>query len=337
MRKVQPFQGWFLFFCGICMGAADLIPGFSGGTLAFIFGFYEPLLASLQTFNRTAFRELFRGKWNNFCDRVEWRFLLTLLSGVLCSIVCFAQLFHYILSHELYRTYLYAVFLGFVLASFFLYVQQIQQWTISVLIGFLCGTVLGFLLSDTALIQNSSREIEGLLYFSWLTLCGALAICALLLPGISGSYVLMLLGVYPTVISALVEFTQGLQRFEFHSEAFAILLSISLGVILGGVSFAKVLSYFLRSYPSLSIATLCGFLIGAVRSVWPFWIYQNVPSTISKSAHLVPVKPYFPDSDLWLLCGTFVCALSGLCMVFVMNYLKYKNLSERIENSTQTE
>ena len=112
MKPSENFLGWRLFFCGLCMGAADLIPGISGGTIAFIFGFYQPLLENLKTFNLSAFQNLFKGKFKDFFQQVAWKFLLTLVSGIFCALICLVDLFHFILSHEIYRIYLYSTFLA---------------------------------------------------------------------------------------------------------------------------------------------------------------------------------------------------------------------------------
>lgn len=388
------FQGWFLFFCGICMGVADLVPGISGGTIAFILGFYQPLLESLQTLNWSACQSLFKGRWREFSQLVAWRFLLTLLAGIVCAFISFANLLHFILSHEIYRIYLYATFLGLILASFVFCIRQIQEWKRSMIIGLCVGILAAYLLTDTTLVPASEGEFaipieintqhvvlrnydssqhlltglssqtlsvllaQGLLqdttpvydqqrvlvglvgefvmpyhislFNGWLVMCGALAVCALLLPGISGSYILTLLGVYPTVIEALVEFLNGLVKASFNLEAFSILWSLSMGIILGALAFARFLSWLLRHYPNQSLALLSGFMIGAIRSVWPFWSYEYVmlPLKLYKGPQLIALHPFFPSVDSPLLWQALLCAMTGFAFVFALEaFVKRKKTS----------
>lgn len=384
------FRGWMLFFCGICMGTADLVPGISGGTIAFILGFYQPLLESLQTLNLTAFRCLLTGKWKEMRHLVAWKFLFTLLAGILVAFICFANLFHWILSHEVYRIYLYAAFSGFILASFAFCIRQIKVWNSQNMIGLCLGALIAFLLTDATLASSvggefaapveipyqekplsnydyethlmtglSAQELsilisQGILqkttpvynqqhlfvglagdlavpeHFSffngWLVLCGALAICALLLPGISGSYILTLLGVYPLVIEALVECLNNLAKFSFPPKPFAILLSLGIGIGIGALAFARLLNKLLRDYPHQSLSILSGFMIGAIRSVWPFWSYEYaiVPVKFTQGPQLIVLQPLIPSVDSPLIWQAALFALGGFVFVMALDaYITY--------------
>lgn len=387
------YKGWLLFFCGLCMGAADLVPGISGGTIAFILGFYQPLLDNLQTLNWSVFHFLFKGQWRQFFRHIPWRFILTLLAGIICSFVCLSNFFHYILTHEIYRIYLYATFLGLILASFIFCIRQIRVWKRNMIVGLCLGALSAYLLTDTTLIPKSEGEYavpfeiktqnrvvrnydssqhlltglssqtlsvllaEGLLqdttpvynqqsaliglvgefiipyhvsfFNGWLVICGALAVCALLLPGISGSYILTLLGVYPIVLEAMVEFVNGLRHASFNFEAFSILWSLGIGIVLGALVFARLLNGLLRHYPNQSLALLSGFMIGAIRSVWPFWSYEYIllPLKLYKGPQLVASQPFFPPLDSPLVWQSIVCAIVGFTFVFALEaYVKRKKL-----------
>lgn len=381
------FGGWTLFLCGMCMGAADLIPGISGGTVAFILGFYHPLLESLKTLNGAALKNLFKGQWRAFAQRVAWRFLLPLLAGIICSLATLANFFHFILGQEVYRTYLYAIFLGLILASFVFCMRQIQRWTWKSMGGFLLGALCAYVLTDSTLIAPTEGEyavkvrlesvqtpvrnyaphqqlltgltpqtlsalvVQGVVqdtarvydqhfvdlgevkeflvprptfYLNgWLILCGALAICALLLPGISGSYVLTLLGVYPLVIESLVDFLNGLKGLEFNGEAFVVLGNLALGIGIGALGFARVLSWLLRCYPNPTLAVLSGVMIGAIRSVWPFWTttYALMPLKLEKGAQLVALQPFIPVWNTPLFWQAGVCTLAGFLLVLGLEAL----------------
>ena len=151
-------HGWRLFFGGVCMGVADLIPGISGGTMAFILGFYQPLLDSLKTFNLQAFIALLKGNKGAYRQQIQWKFLLTLVSGICFSIVCFSNLFHSILSNEFYRIYLYAIFLGLILASFFFCLKQVHVWSYKTIGGLCMGTIGAYLLTESTLSPSRAGE-----------------------------------------------------------------------------------------------------------------------------------------------------------------------------------
>jgi putative membrane protein len=371
------------------MGAADLIPGISGGTVAFILGFYHPLLESLKTLNGAALKSLVKGQWRAFSQRVAWRFLLPLVAGIVCSLATLANFFHFILGQEVYRTYLYAIFLGLILASFVFCIRQIQRWTWKSVGGFLLGALCAYVLTDSTLIAPHEGEyavkvhlesvqtqisvrnyaphqqlLTGLtpqmlsalvaqggvpetarvydqhfvdlgeakeflvprsaLYFNgWLILCGALAICALLLPGISGSYVLTLLGVYPLVIESLVDFLNGLKALQFNGEAFIVLGNLALGIGMGALGFARVLSWLLRCYPNPTLAALSGVMIGAIRSVWPFWTYTYafLPLKLEKGAQLVALQPFIPVWNNPLCWQAGMCTVAGFLLVLGLEAL----------------
>lgn len=386
MTSKRSFQGWRLFICGLCMGAADLVPGISGGTIAFILGFYEPLLTNLKKFNLTALDLLLTRKWKQLLDYIPWKFFLILFAGICCAFVCFANLLHYILGHELYRVYLYAIFFGLILASFVFCVRQVHIWSKRMLFGLFLGVLLGFLLTakeensvsrgiyaieinlgvqDQSLINYhvqeklltglNSQDLIVLLshdliqptspiydnehtfvgvvsdfanpkekvrwFDSWLVLCGACAICGLLLPGISGSYILTLLGVYPVVMEALVDFLNSIGAFKINFEAFSILANLAMGIFFGGIIFSCLLSRLLKNYPNQALAILSGIMIGSIRTLWPFQTYQYalVPFKLHKGAQLIPINSFMPSLDSLMLWYSFAFALIGFSVVFFLD------------------
>lgn len=303
------------------MGAADLVPGISGGTIAFILGFYRPLLESLQTINGNALRMLFKGEWGALSQQIAWKFLVTLLAGIMTAIIVLANIFHFILSHDVYRIYLYAAFLGFILASFIFCVRQVKEWGRGSVICLAFGIISAYLLTRTAgpsLSINASAASVGFSFLNgWIFLSGAIAVCALLLPGISGSYILTLLGVYPIVIDALAQFIHGLAKMSFNGEAFSILGNLAFGIIVGALAFTRLLNWVLNRFPNQSLAMLSGFMIGAVRSVWPFW-----------SERLAVHYPYFPSWNSPHVWQAFLCAVAAF--LFVIAAEMYSKKMEKL-------
>lgn len=326
---------WFrLFFCGLCMGSADLVPGISGGTIAFIMGFYAALIDSLKTINLDVLKLLATCQFRRFSQVFAWRFLIPLGSGIATAFVLLAGLFHQILGDPVYRVYLYAAFFGLVVASFVFCARQLKQWRWVHVGALAVGAVTAHLLTGTTLTPAASVAYGGGGIDLWLVCCGAIAISAMLLPGISGSYLLTLLGVYPMVIGALVEFIEAGKQLVFDREAFLILFSLGLGIILGLMAFVRCISWLLKCYHDFTIATLVGFMIGSLRSVWPFWSYQYVidPLKPAKGLQLQPVDMLWPDWSTPLVWQAILCAVVGFLVVLAIELLaREKKLGKKVE------
>lgn len=385
---------WYILFCGLCMGAADLVPGISGGTIAFIMGFYNPLLDSLKTINSSSLRLLLTGRFHAFSQAVAWKFLLTLFAGIVLAFVSLSSFFHFLLGHEVYRIYLYSAFLGLILASFVFCLRQLKAWKAYHLVGLIFGAVIAYLLTNASspfptddlyavkidlnttevtlnnydaaqqLLTNLSHATLGAMlakglissdtsiyslqggligkaadfvpqtgyrFDIWLMFCGALAVCALLLPGISGSYVLTLLGVYPLIITSLVDLIEGAKQLSFDQDAFFILLNVGIGILVGLFSFARVVSWLLKQYPDSTIAILSGFLIGALRSVWPFWTYEYalLPLKLQKGPQLLVIDPIWPSLLSPIFLWSVLCAAGGFALVFSVEYMAISTRSQR--------
>ncbi|WP_039357439.1 DUF368 domain-containing protein [Candidatus Protochlamydia amoebophila] len=381
----MPFKGVYLFFCGLCMGMADLIPGISGGTIAFIMGFYQALLESLKSFNTDTLKLLFTFQWSQFLKKTQWKFLLTLVSGIACSMIFFSSFLHWILLNETYRIYLYSLFLGLILASFVFCIRQVKKWSWLKVIALIIGLSLAYFLTDftlsnsregkyavrvdlgsfpvelvnydgkllknlsasdlsvltakknitpTSLVFDRQGQVLGEsrqfakvhhvgFFDGWLIICGAIAVCALLLPGVSGSYLLMLLGVYPLIIASLADLVTGLKYLHIDQEAVLVLFNLLLGIVIGGFCFARIASALLKNYPDISIAVLSGFMIGALRSVWPFWTYKYLlaPLKLHKGPQLFIETPYFPSLSSFILIKSIVCIAIGFGVVLFVEYL----------------
>lgn len=378
---------------GMCMGAADIVPGISGGTIAFIMGFYDDLLRSISSFNLKALADLCRLRIKSFFDQVGWEFLTALFIGIAISFITLASYFDYILGHEVYRIYLYAAFFGLIVASIYFCAKQMDEWKPLYIVGFFVGAVIAFFLTDTQLkpintepkfeVQVESRwehhqkplvnydyERQMLLNVAqttlsamvakgsitpnttaiaqasqtpgrvgdfadhtykpglemWLVMCGAIGIMAMLLPGISGSYMLTILGVYALAIGALTDFINGLKSGQFLTDDFYILASLAIGIVVGALLFSRVVHWMIRHYRSLTIATMIGFMVGALRSVWPFYSYEYElnPLKLEKGPILIALDPILPkwNSEVVLYAAGF--ALLGFFLVIVIEWVAHR-------------
>lgn len=239
----------YILFTGICMGAADIVPGVSGGTMAFIMGVYQDLLDGIKTFDLTLVRKALRFDLKAVFAHIPWQFLLLLAAGIAGSVLTLAGALHH--AYENHRVFLYAFFFGLVLASAVLLARDVP-WTLRRAGGLILGTLIGYLAVTVAPIDQLPST------FLVHTLCGAIAITAMILPGISGSFILLILGKYDTAIAAVKDLDLW------------TLAPFALGAVLGLLAFSRFLSWLLHRWHHLAVATLIGFMLGSLRKLFPW-------------------------------------------------------------------
>jgi putative membrane protein len=239
-----------LFIKGIAMGTANIIPGVSGGTIALITGIFERLINALKNFNTQAFRLLGGGKWKEFAQHIDLYFLLAIFAGVGIALISLARIFDFLFSE--YPVFIWSYFFGLVMASVYFVGKTVSRWTIPVYISFVAGVVIAAGLT----FLNPATENSGFLY---LILCGVVAVCSMILPGLSGSFVLILMGNYQLVaIDAINDRDMG------------ILLPVLIGAVFGLLAFSHFLSWLLKKYKPETIAVLTGFILGSLSILWPW-------------------------------------------------------------------
>ncbi|HPE97186.1 MAG TPA: DUF368 domain-containing protein [Chitinophagales bacterium] len=234
---------------GMAMGAADVVPGVSGGTIAFISGIYAELLNSLRSVNLKALRILFREGIPAFWKHINGWFLLFLLTGIGISIVSLSRMILYLL--ENYPPLIWSFFFGLVVASAIYVAGTIKERNWKVVLSGLAGIVIAGWITIASPAQGSDS-----LPFVFVT--GAIAICAMILPGISGSFILLLMGMYEFILGAL------------HDLKISVIITFMAGAGIGLVSFSHLLSWLLKKYHDLTVALLAGFMIGSLNKVWPW-------------------------------------------------------------------
>ncbi len=257
------------------MGAADVVPGVSGGTIAFISGIYEELLTSISAINWQTIKTLksdgIKGVWK----AINGNFLLALLSGIFISIISLAKLISWLLEHK--PVMVWSFFFGLVLASILYVGKQITKWSPLVIIALIIGAVLAFYITtlQPLITQNSSPL--------FMFLAGALAICAMILPGISGAFILVLLGAYKPVLDAV------------HNKDIKLLGIVAAGAIVGLLTFSNILKWLFTHHKNSTLAVLTGFILGSLNKIWP---WKNVLETKLFDEKLVVIKEVsvFPNS-----------------------------------------
>lgn len=234
---------------GLAMGAADVIPGVSGGTIAFISGIYEELLNSIKSINLSSLKLLFTGKFADFWKAINGTFLLSLVTGIAISIISLAKGLKYLLDH--YPILIWSFFFGLVLASTVYVARTITKWNLSTIVAGIVGTIIAYLITIITPAEANTT-------YWFIFLSGAIAICAMILPGISGSFILVLLGMYKFILESVSEFK------------ITVILTFLVGAAIGIISFSNVLSWLLKKHHNLTISLLSGFMVGSLNKVWPW-------------------------------------------------------------------
>ncbi|MDE2728527.1 MAG: DUF368 domain-containing protein [Gemmatimonadota bacterium] len=247
---------------GFCMGVADVVPGVSGGTMAFILGVYEELLDAVHAVNARFLRSLVTFRFGDAFDGFPHRFLIALVTGIFVAIFSLAQFFAWALDHH--PVHVWAFFFGLVLASIITVRGKVSRWTVKEALALLLAAAGAFVLVGAVPVETPSAA-----WFVFLS--GAIAICAMILPGISGSFILVILGKYQYMLTAVVE------------RNFVPILIFGCGGILGLVFFARALRWLLRRFHDVTVAALIGLMAGSLRKIWPWKeVEENVlPASLS--------------------------------------------------------
>jgi len=289
---------------GICMGAADIVPGVSGGTIAFILGFYERLITALSGVNKDSILMLIRGDIKGLWKHFDLGFLLVLGAGIFSSIIFLSSIILYVLNE--YALYLWSFFFGLILASSLVLIKSLNkiQLNESIFIGI--GMIFGYLLSTLSAIEIDN--ISHLVFFS-----GMISICAMLLPGISGSFILLMLGMYEVILNAIKDLN------------FNVLSLFCLGAFLGLIFFSKLLKYMILSFKDGTISLLIGIMIGSLVKIWPWKGGKVLELTHDE---------YMPSADILLfpwnvndyhflgdVLYPLLCMVSGFLLVSYSGYI----------------
>jgi putative membrane protein len=289
---------------GMAMGAADVVPGVSGGTIAFISGIYEELISSINTINPSLFQVVRKEGLKSAWNKINGNFLLALFLGIFISVFSLAKFLSWLLDNK--PVLLWSFFFGLVLASIFFVGKEITRWTLGTVVILLFGAALAYFITELP----ASDNIDSLPY---LFMSGALAICAMILPGISGAFILVLLGSYKTTLDAV------------HERDIKIILTVGLGAILGLLSFARLLKWMFNHYKNLTLALLTGFILGSLNKIWP-WKKVLETKTFGDKTIVVDdinVWPSAFEGDNQLILA-IILAIIGFSLIFILERVASK-------------
>lgn len=262
MRKLFP-DYLLITLKGIAMGAADVVPGVSGGTIAFISGIYQELIDSIDNISFSVLKGVRKNGIKATWAAINGNFLLSLAIGIGISILTFSKIITHLLESQ--PILVWSFFFGLVLASIAYIWKEITEWSFKAIIALLIGVAISFYITI-------ARPAESPESFPYLFISGFLAIIAMILPGVSGAFILLLMGSYQTVIGTINQFREGISslNFEVIGQALLKLMTFALGAIIGLKLFSKILKWMFENYKNTTLALLIGFMIGSLNKIWPW-------------------------------------------------------------------
>lgn len=306
-----------LFLKGLAMGAANVIPGVSGGTIALITGIYEKLIDSIKAFDLQALKLLFQFKFTELMERVNLPFLASVFAGVGISIFTLAKLLEFLLDQ--YEAWTMAFFFGLILISVYSVGRTVIQWNIGSIIALVIGTIVAV---GIALLAPATENTA----FYYVVICGIVAICSMILPGLSGSFVLIIMGNYALVLGAVGNFNT------------AILVPLGIGCVIGLVGFSQLLSWVFKRYRDPTISLMTGFILGSLAIIWPWkkqvFLTDQLGNVVTRSSGESVVKGYewlLPDMvapETWV---AFALMLAGIISLWGIEKLAQNQDDKQVE------
>lgn len=294
---------------GLGMGAADIIPGVSGGTIAFITGIYDEFVESLNNFDKTAVKLFFSGRFKEFWQHINGNFLLSLFCGILVSVFSMANLMRHLLHNFPIQTW--AFFFGLIVASSIFILKDIRNWKWFDVLTLVLGVVVGAVICTL----SPTTTPDGLWF---IFICGALAICAMILPGISGSFILLLLGKYEFIMDTIAGLTNGNT-----AHSILVLAVFAIGAAVGILSFSKFLHWLLSRYHRQTLLGLAGFIIGSLVKVWPWSNPEAIAASQGVDLSMIPESSSLAGLELHI-GGAVIFALLGFFLVTGLEILAKK-------------
>ncbi|HLS31243.1 MAG TPA: DUF368 domain-containing protein [Flavobacteriaceae bacterium] len=301
-----------IFLKGLGMGAADSVPGVSGGTIAFISGIYEELITTIGSINLSLLKIWRRGGFGMMWVKLNGNFLIALFLGVVVSIFSLMRVANYML--ENHPILIWAFFFGLVLASIWFVFKAIKKWHLGTAIILLISAVISYWLTTL----SAGGSVEHSVWFLFLS--GAIAVIAMILPGISGAFILVLLGAYQDITEAVTEL--DIKKIFF----------VAAGIIIGLLSFSKILKWLFDKYETLTLAALTGFIIGSLNKIWP-WKKVLETKIINEKVHITDEKSIWPthfEGDPKTI-SALVFFLIGFLLILLLEFAAKKMRSSHVK------
>lgn len=291
------------FITGFAMGSADIVPGVSGGTIAFIAGIYEELIHTIKIVSSEGVKKLIKFDVKGLLNLIPYKFLVPLGAGILTAIFTFARFLEFALTH--YPIYVWSFFFGLIIASIFLVRKKIEKWNSQLYLALVIASIAAYVIVGAVPVETPATILA---FF----LSGIIAITAMILPGISGSFLLLIMGKYQQILGAVTDFN------------FVILAAVAAGAVIGLGLFSQLLSYLFKHYHNLMIASLTGLMIGSLRKVWPW--KETIQTYVDSHGEIIPLvqRNIVPGA---LNIEFVIAIILGIC-----GFLIIKNIERYAEN-----
>jgi putative membrane protein len=306
-------QYLFAFLKGVAMGAANVIPGVSGGTIALITGIFERLINAIKSLNLKAIRLFFSWKIKEFIEHTDFYFLVSVFAGIGISIISLAKLLEYLFQN--FQVLVWAYFFGLILASVYYVGKTISKWTWKVIGLFIVGFIAAVLFT----LLSPAKENNTVVYNF---IAGIVAACSMILPGLSGSFVLLLMGNYQLIM------IEAVSNFDF-----SILIPVGIGAVVGIVAFSYILSWVFKKFKDETISLLTGFILGSLAIIWPWktvvetYIDRHGATRPLLTENVMPgTYETITQSDSYLIYA-IICILCGIISIVVVEYTASKSKS----------
>jgi len=279
----------------MAVGLANIIPGVSGGTIALITGIFERLINAIKSFGITSLKLLISGKFKEFAEKTDMYYLIALFAGVIGAVVLLARVFDFMFNE--YPVYIWSFFFGLILASVYFVGKTVENWRIGAIISFIIGT--GLAVSFTFL--SPASENNGFVY---LMLCGVVAVCSMILPGLSGSFVLILMGNYQLVAIEAI-----------NNRDLSILFPVLIGAVGGLVAFSHILSWVFKRYKDQTIAALTGFILGSLGVIWPW--KNPIEELFGEKIKVIGYDYFLPqlNTEFFIAVGIFLIGIVSIWLL----------------------
>ena len=304
MKKISPKI--ILATKGFCMGAADVVPGVSGGTMAFILGIYAQLLAAINSFDSVWLKHVLKLEIKPAFQRPHFGFLIPLVIGIFAAILFFTRVVPLPTLLHTHPEPIYGLFFGLIIGTVIALLPEIKRFDVTAIVFLTVGTIMGWLIVNLVPVQTP--DSAGFIFLS-----GMLAISAMLLPGISGSFILLILRKYDTILNAISHFN------------FMVLIPFALGALTGLIIFSRLIGRLLTSFYRATLLTIIGILIGSLWIIWPFQEREYV--TVHNKERLISSTPIWPDSLTYSVIYAFLMMLFGITLVLIIY-----TIAKRLEN-----
>ena len=301
------------FVKGFAMGTANVIPGVSGGTIALITGIFERLINAIKSFNLEALKLFFTGKWKAFAKHVDLKFLVAVFAGIIVSVLSIAKLLEFLF--EKYPVFVWAFFFGLVLASIYYVGKTIEKINLTAIAFAVVGIGIALLIDFGTPAQQNDN-------FFYLLLCGVVGACSMILPGLSGSYVLLLMGDYELIMIDAVNMLTSSPL-----DALKILLPVVLGAAAGLIAFAHLLAWIFKKYHDQTIALLSGFILGSLPIIWPW--KESVTTVLKDGREKITGYHWLAPEMNSEFAIAFIIALLGVGIIVVTEHLAAKKNIEK--------